>query len=111
MTKKKAKILCDGLTREQITNRLCLWDLAVLMDDMGSNDHDYIWAILTGEGYTQCKRMTDKQLVEEYRGRDNLEGILDKDMPCIYTCRGQIFLPSWVKKLDLGRAPLSKRGA
>lgn len=105
----KEKVLCDGLTREQITNRLCLWDLAILIEDIVDGDSDYLWAILTGEGYTQCKGMSDKDLVEEYQGRDNLEGILD-DEPCIWTATsGRIVLPRWVKKLDLGKAPLPSR--
>jgi hypothetical protein len=112
MSKKKgeAKLLCDGLTREQITNRLCLWDLAVILD--GSIDQDYLWAILTGDGYKQCSAMTDNELVDEYMGRDNLHGILDKDMPHIVTYNGPVYLPAWTKKLDLGSAhvPFSENG-
>jgi hypothetical protein len=52
--------------RNQIVEKLIEHDINIIRIDIINEDHEYIWSILTGNGWTQYNNLTDKQIVDEF---------------------------------------------
>lgn len=62
------------MTREEKTAILVAYDIINIEIDLfdfeGKGcDYDYLWAILTGEGFTQYNNMTAKEITDELNER------------------------------------------